>query len=121
MYTARDGVRIARLLEPLIAANGAHIGLTGGCLYKEGSRKDIDFVIHKHNDADNAGQPIQRNAIEGALIFAGIQIISVHPRVTKIKVNDIPVDLIFAEEAGIYTDQSVLAGTLDGDPIEDPF
>lgn len=37
-------VQVEARIEPL----GWHVGLTGGCLYKKGPRKDIDFIIYPH-------------------------------------------------------------------------
>lgn len=39
-------VALCRKLEPLFEARGFHIGLTGGCLYKDGDRKDVDLLCY---------------------------------------------------------------------------
>ena len=36
---------LCRLVEPLLEAQGFHVGLTGGVLYKEGERKDVDLIV----------------------------------------------------------------------------
>lgn len=43
-----DGVAFCRLIEPALAAAGYHCALGGGCLYKDGERKDIDVLIFPH-------------------------------------------------------------------------
>lgn len=39
-------------LEPLIRPLGMHIGMTGGCLYSEGERKDMDIILYRHHGAE---------------------------------------------------------------------
>lgn len=40
-------VSIAKRVNSALEGTDMHIGLTGGVLYKEGTRKDIDFVIYR--------------------------------------------------------------------------
>lgn len=47
MANLEYAVLICKELE-LIAPNfGIHIGLTGGCLYKESDRKDLDIILYR--------------------------------------------------------------------------
>lgn len=36
-----------RQLEQHAPTFGLHIGLTGGCLYKDGDRKDLDIILYR--------------------------------------------------------------------------
>ena len=47
MWTQAEGLEFARTLEPLAVQCGAHVGLTGGLLYKDGPRKDLDIVVYE--------------------------------------------------------------------------
>ena len=40
-----DGQRLCKMLAPLLTSTDFRIGLTGGCLYKEDYRNDIDILI----------------------------------------------------------------------------
>lgn len=54
--TLRDAVELAQKIEPKLAEIGCHVALTGGCLYRGGSDKDIDFLIYPH-DPKNPSSP----------------------------------------------------------------
>lgn len=49
LVSLEEAVAIARDLEPVAAANGFHVGLTGGCLYRDGERKDVDLIFYPHD------------------------------------------------------------------------
>ncbi len=46
-YVLADGVSICKLIEPIAEQYGWHVALTGGTLYGEGGRKDIDIVFYR--------------------------------------------------------------------------
>lgn len=46
-YYLADGVAICKMVEPVCAKHGFHVALTGGTLYGEGGRKDIDIVFYR--------------------------------------------------------------------------
>lgn len=105
MVTLQEALKIAPKLEAIAAANGCHIGLTGGLLYKSTERKDADFVVYKHNDDETVGKQIARNDFENALRRTPeVRFIGFFPRVTKIMWEDLPIDLIYAEQFGCYTE-----------------
>lgn len=45
----KAAIILCRTLEPLFQKFGYHVGLTGGCLYKEGERKDVDIIVYPHH------------------------------------------------------------------------
>lgn len=51
-WTQERALAGCRELEPIIASMGMHIGLTGGCLYKHGPRKDMDIILYRHHGAE---------------------------------------------------------------------
>lgn len=38
---------MCRQLEAIAPSVGAHVGLTGGLLYKDGPRKDLDIIVYR--------------------------------------------------------------------------
>lgn len=48
-WTHTRGIRFAIDLERALNPLGYHVGITGGCLYKDGLRKDLDLIIYPHN------------------------------------------------------------------------
>lgn len=51
---ARD---LCIVLEDITPMYGAHVALTGGCLYRQGPRKDCDIVLYRHG---GRAEPIDR-------------------------------------------------------------
>lgn len=47
-WTQKEAIFLARDVQDIIEAFGYHVGLTGGTLYKNGARKDIDLIIYPH-------------------------------------------------------------------------
>lgn len=40
-------LELCRKLEGIAPDFGAHVALTGGCLYKTGERKDVDIILYR--------------------------------------------------------------------------
>lgn len=97
-------VELAAEIEPIAASVDCHIGLTGGVLYKNGPRKDIDFVVYKHNTEETAGCPVRRIDFEAKLIELGLKFGLRGPRVSKAEWRGYSIDFIYAEEIGQYSE-----------------
>lgn len=61
--TWEDAVSVLLKVEAVIAPLGAHTALTGSCIYKGGSSKDIDIVIYPHN----CEEPVAKSVLLDAL------------------------------------------------------
>lgn len=46
-WTQAEAVALCRLLESFAPRFGAHVALTGGCLYRDGERKDVDILVYR--------------------------------------------------------------------------
>lgn len=46
-WTLALAVDFCRTVEAICPVYGCHVALTGGCLYKEGERKDLDLVFYR--------------------------------------------------------------------------
>jgi hypothetical protein len=58
LWSQERAIEFCRQLEPLAEKYKGHIALTGGTLYKDGERKDVDIVVYNHgtmNEFDRAG------------------------------------------------------------------
>lgn len=49
-WTQREAIAFCTMLEPIAAKYGGHVALTGGTLYKDGMRKDVDILIYRSAD-----------------------------------------------------------------------
>ena len=78
---------------------GMFVGLTGGCLYKPGPRKDVDFVLYRHRQ----GLPDPEKAIphfiqELVSYFGGrFAVVGSYGFVTKVTIDDMQIDFLFPE------------------------
>lgn len=62
-----DAVTIALDIERVIAPLGAHTALTGSCLYRGESKKDVDIVVYPHNADDPPAKMDLLNALHEQL------------------------------------------------------
>lgn len=116
MWNLKKAIAVAKLIEPIARAHGAHIahiGLTGGVCYKEGSRKDVDFIVYRHQvpPEDPAYiEEVQVDAFIGALLAVDIRLYKPMHRVYKCTLGDardgLFIDFIFADRTGDLTDDS---------------
>lgn len=95
-----QAIELCRALEAIAPKYGAHVALTGGCLYKDGSRKDVDIMFYRIR---------QVSAIDAEGLFAaldnllGIQILEGFGFVFKaVTTKGKHIDFFFPEEQGEY-------------------
>ena len=98
MWTQPEAIELCKALEPVAAGFQCHVALTGGLLYKEGSRKDCDIIVYKAKyDVE-----LDRDALILAFIDAGLSVTKECMRVVKATHQGRAVDLIFPECDGEY-------------------
>lgn len=70
MWTQQEAIEICKLLEEIVPSCGGHVALTGGCLYKEGPRKDLDILIYRirHERCFNWKEFFKKVAIYGIIL-----------------------------------------------------
>lgn len=98
-WTQSNAIDLCRQLEAIAPQFGAHIGLTGGCLYKDGERKDCDIIVYRirqvaHIDAEGFFEAIKE---------IGVHFVSGFGWCRKAKFGDLKIDFFFPEEDGEYT------------------
>ena len=47
MWELDQAVELCRQIEAICPEFGCHVGLTGGTLYKDGKRKDLDIIFYR--------------------------------------------------------------------------
>ena len=93
MWTQEEAISLCRKIEAFSPEYGAHVALTGGCLYKEGVRKDCDilfYCIRQWPEIDETG-------LLGRLAKEGFAIGKRKGWVWKADYQGNPVDLFFPE------------------------
>jgi hypothetical protein len=50
MWTQPEAIELCKKLEAIALLYGGHVALTGGLLYKDGPRKDVDILVYRSAD-----------------------------------------------------------------------
>jgi hypothetical protein len=112
-YNLATAAAVCTVIESVVSKWGHHTALTGGCLYGEGGRKDIDIVIYRRRDLSledmKANMPKMLKVMQK---FCEMKLVADHGFVKKFKMGDIPIDTLWPEE--IYGDYP-LDAIADGD------
>lgn len=87
---------LCRTINEFSHRYGCHVALTGGCLYKDGDRKDLDLLFYRVRQADKISQKGLFRALEGI----GLEKPEGFGWLFKSKYKGVPVDLFFPEEQG---------------------
>lgn len=78
--TLEDGIELCKILHEELHSKGYFPALTGGLLYKEGKRKDIDIVLYRHRQDVTDFETID---LLNALSKVGVQITGSNGFITK--------------------------------------
>lgn len=98
-WSRDEAVALCRMIEQIAPKFGAHVALTGGCLYKDGVRKDCDVVLYRIRQRDEIEMEKLFAALRAAL---GIEIVKECGFVIKARQGTNPVDFLVPEEGGEY-------------------
>lgn len=101
MTTIQDVAQhLCRCIHIALAPLPFFVGLTGGCLYKVGHRKDIDILIYRNRQEEGDFDEMLEHLVQ---VLDEFTIVEKHGFVTKAKYCDWDVDILFPEaEAGDY-------------------
>lgn len=102
-WTTDEALVLCRLIETFAPLYDAHVALTGGTLYKDGPRRDVDILFYRIRQA--AG--INTQGLLDMLRANGFEIGKQYGWVIKAKYEGKPVDLFFPE----HQDGERYAGT----------
>lgn len=92
-WTQTEAVKLCRTLESIAPACGAHVALTGGCLYKDGPRKDCDILLYRIRQVQN----IDTSRLFAALADVGVIVTRDCGWCVKAMYGELQVDLFFPE------------------------
>lgn len=94
LWSQADAVALCRDVEAICPEFGCHVALTGGTLYKNGHRKDVDLLFYRIRQVGEIDRIGLMNALFDRL---GIQMSARHGWVTKATLNGKVVDLFFPD------------------------
>jgi len=104
-YDLSVGAAVCTLIEPIAEKHGYHVALTGGCLYGEGGRKDIDIVFYRIRQVIRPDDDSMFDELEVELEMT---LLADHGFVKKFEMGNIPIDALFPESGyGDYPIDSI--------------
>jgi hypothetical protein len=89
-------VNICAIIELISPQFGCHVALTGGCLYKDGERKDLDILFYRIRQK----KEIDYDGLFSALSKIGFKKPEGFGWLFKSEYFGCPVDMFFPEEVG---------------------
>lgn len=100
-------IEFARRCEQIAPRYGFHTALTGGCLYKDGMRKDLDILFYQRTDrpADKPGLLLK---LASELDIAVYHDYGFVVKAATSRANDaVPLDLLFPGPAPVSSGYAV--------------
>ena len=95
-WTQAEAIALCIKIEAIAPNFGAHIALSGGCLYKEGSRKDCDLILYRIRQCPK----IKFEKLFDALLDIGVEKVSGFGFCHKLEYQGKKIDLLSPEEEG---------------------
>ena len=96
-WTQAEAIELCRQIEAVCPAFGCHVALTGGLLYKEGSRKDADILFYRIRQVPE----IDEDGLLQALGKIGLDLTTEHGWVQKAFWKGKAVDLFFPDRPAL--------------------
>jgi hypothetical protein len=95
IWTQKEAINLCRKIEKVCPKCDCHVALTGGLLYKDGNRKDLDILFYRVRQATK----INTEELWDALEDIGIGISeSKTGWCVKANYEGLPIDMFFPEE-----------------------
>lgn len=96
-WSQAEAIAFCRQIHHLFPKFGCFIGLTGGCLYEDGERKDVDVLVYR-----NRQRKIDLVGLKQTLECNGITIKNDHGFCVKAAYGAKRVDFLFPDLGGNY-------------------
>lgn len=105
-----DAIALCVAVEAICPEFGCHVALTGGCLYKDGPRKDLDLLFYRIRQAPE----IDKDGLFEALRALGIEHVRGFGWCHKATLDERQIDCFFPDEDGEYPPQESSNGVPEG-------
>lgn len=97
-WTQEEAIALCRRIEDGCPTFGCHVALTGGLLYKDGIRKDLDILFYRIRQVPM----INLEGLWQFLESIGVSYVSGFDWCQKAKFQGKPIDCFFPEHDGEY-------------------
>lgn len=93
-WTQAEAIALCSEIEELVPVAGCHVALTGGTLYRQGERKDLDLVFYRIRQEPEINMP----KLWDLLASIGIEKLKGWGWCYKAQKGDKKIDCFFPEE-----------------------
>jgi hypothetical protein len=106
----QNAITICREVEAGCSKFGCHVALTGGTLYKDGDRKDLDILFYRIRQV----KEIDYDGLFSYLVSIGFKKPVGFGWIFKSNFSGIPIDIFFPEEKSgeVYGEDSLNSGSV---------
>ncbi len=115
-WTQSQAIALCVIIESICPQYGAHIALSGGCLYKTGNRKDCDVILYRIRQAPK----IDFEGLFASLAKVGINKVSGFGFCHKLEWTGKRIDMLSPEEEGDEYPEDEISEPLSAESL-DPF
>lgn len=105
-WNQSEGVELCRKIEAICPNYGYHVAMSGGVLYKDGERKDLDLIFYRIRQWES----VDAAPMFEALNPIGIAVIRGFGFCFKAEYKGKKIDCLFPEEDGHYLDDDEING-----------
>jgi len=106
---------VCRAIHNFSENHGCFVALTGGLLYKEGTRKDLDLVFYRVRQVEAIDKKRLFEQMETGI---GIKVVKGFGFCHKALFQGKTIDMLFPEEDRVCTVYTT-EGSISGEPLED--
>ena len=103
MTNLEIALELCTLLEARLAPQELHVGLTGGTLYKEGNRKDIDLLVYAERQIKYVPENLFMELLDCANAIPHLTFDTFHGFVSKMCYKGTDIDVLYPEYSGAGT------------------
>jgi len=96
MSSIDTAIKICKIIESFAPLYGCHVALTGGCLYKDGERKDVDILFYRIRQTPE----IDMTGLLSAIEYNGFTKPVGFGWVYKSMFDGVNIDMFFPESSG---------------------
>ena len=97
-WTTEEAIRLCQIIEAEAPNFGGHVALTGGCLYKDGPRKDADILIYRIRQA----KVVDWDGLFERLTSVGVHLLEDFGWCKKALYLGRPIDIFDPDDDGAY-------------------
>lgn len=94
MWTQEEAIKFVTRIEQFCPQAGCHVALTGGTLYKTGTRKDVDIIFYRIRQKDKIDVKKLFHLLDSIM---GVKVVKRHGWMYKATYRGNGVDILFPE------------------------